>query len=39
MKSSAGNRPKGHRFISKNNFTPKQKGINTALRYEQCINF
>jgi len=39
MGSSVGNRPKGRRFPSENNFAPKQKGINTALRYEQCVNF
>ena len=39
MGSSAGNHPKGRRFTSENNFAPKQKGINTALRYEQCVNF
>ena len=33
------NHPKGRRFTSENNFAPKQKGINTALRYEQCVNF
>jgi len=37
--SSEGNHPKGRRFRSENNFAPKQKGINTALRYEQCVNF
>jgi len=39
QKKEEKNRPKGRRFSSGNNFSPKQKGINTALRYEQYDNF